>query len=161
MNEEPPVRFVADVMLGSLARWLRLLGYDTDYASQRDDAELARIARAEDRVLLTRDRELARRRGIRVLLVESQSLDEQLAQVGAAVPLRSEAGPARSPVSTSPPPRCPECNAALVPASRQQVAGEVPAYVWRHHRHFKRCPGCGRIYWRGTHWQNMQTRLGG
>ncbi len=73
-------------MLGSLARWLRLLGYDADYDNRRDDAELVRLARAEDRVLLTRDRELAARRGVRTLFVASQVLDEQLDQVTAAFP---------------------------------------------------------------------------
>ena len=73
---ESPTRFEVDGMLGSLARWLRILGYDTDYANQRDDAELVRIARAEDRVLLTRDRELAGWRGVHALLIESQSLDD-------------------------------------------------------------------------------------
>ena len=149
MSAERPPRFVVDGMLGSLARWLRILGYDTDYANQRDDNELVRIARAENRVLLTRDRELAARRGVQALLVESQSLDEQLAQVRQAFPL------ADGKVSA----RCPVCNTPLVQASREEVADRVPAYVLRHHRHFQRCPGCRRVYWRGSHWQKMQARL--
>ncbi len=148
MDEEQP-RFVVDGMLGSLARWLRILGYDTDYANQRDDAELVRIARAEDRILLTRDRELAARRGVRALLVESQVLDEQLAQVRAAFP--PTAGPASA--------RCPVCNTALVRATREEVADRVPAYVLKRHRRFRRCPGCQRIYWPGSHWRNMQAKL--
>jgi uncharacterized protein with PIN domain len=147
--DEVPTRFVVDGMLGSLARWLRILGYDADYANRRDDAELVRIARAEQRVLLTRDRELAGRRGVQTLLVASQSLDEQLAQVTAAFPPPSGASPSY----------CPACNTPLVQATRQQVAGQVPAYVLQHHQHFQRCPGCERIYWPGSHWKNMQARL--
>lgn len=147
--DESPTCFVVDGMLGSLARWLRILGYDTDYANQRDDPELVRIARAESRVLLTRDRELAGRRGVRALLVESQSLDEQLAQVTAAFPL--------IPATSSS--RCPVCNTALVQVAREEVTHQVPAYVFEQHRHFQRCPGCDRIYWRGSHWRNMQARL--
>lgn len=147
--DEGPTRFVVDGMLGSLARWLRILGYDTDYANQRDDAELVRIARAEGRVLLTRDGELAGRRGVRALLVESQSLDDQLAQVTAAFPLPP--GPHSA--------RCSVCNAALVQVTREEVADRVPPYVLRQHDHFQRCPGCDRIYWRGSHWRNMQDRL--
>jgi len=147
MDEGPP-RFVVDGMLGSLARWLRILGYDTDYANRRDDAELVRIARAEKRVLLTRDRELASRRGVPVLLVESQSLDEQLAQVTSAY---TPPGPGAR--------RCPVCNATLVQAQPQEVADRVPPYVLRQHRHFQRCPDCERIYWQGSHWQHMQGRL--
>jgi uncharacterized protein with PIN domain len=145
---DAPARFVVDGMLGSLVRWLRRLGYDTDYANQRSDAELVRIARAEDRTLLTRDRELAGRRGIRALLVESQLLDEQLAQVKSAFPL-PPGGPGR----------CAECNSPLEPATPDEVAGRVPAYVHRQHSHFQRCPGCGRIYWPGSHWEAIQARL--
>ena len=147
--DEGPTRFVVDGMLGSLARWLRILGYDADYANRRDDAELVRIARAEQRVLLTRDRELAAHRGVQTLLIASQSLDEQLAQVTAAFPPPSGASPGY----------CPVCNTPLVQTTRQQVAGQVPAYVLQHHQHFQRCPGCERIYWPGSHWKNMQARL--
>jgi uncharacterized protein with PIN domain len=147
--DQGPTRFVVDGMLGSLARWLRILGYDADYANRRDDAELVRVARAEQRVLLTRDRELAGRRGVQTLLIASQSLDEQLVQVTAAFPPPSGAGPGY----------CPICNTRLVPATRQQVAGQVPAYVLKQHQQFQRCPGCERIYWPGSHWQNMQARL--
>lgn len=144
-----PTPFVVDGMLGSLARWLRILGYDTNYANQRDDAELVRIARAEERVLLTRDRELAGRRGVRALLVESQLLDEQLAQVTAAYP----------PSPGSHPGRCPVCNALLIQARPEEVAGRVPEYILKRHHSFQHCPGCERIYWQGSHWRNMQARL--
>jgi uncharacterized protein with PIN domain len=146
---DSPTRFVVDGMLGSLARWLRILGYDTDYANQRDDPELVRIARAENRVLLTRDRELAGRRGVHALLIESQSLDEQLAQVTDAFPPPSEAQPGR----------CSVCNTVLVETSPEEVAHRVPRYVLRQHHQFMRCPGCDRVYWRGSHWRNMQARL--
>jgi uncharacterized protein with PIN domain len=136
-------------MLGSLARWLRLLGYDADYDNRRDDAELVRLARAENRVLLTRDRELAARRGVQALFVASQVLDEQLAQVTAAFPRAAGSGPVR----------CPVCNTALVPATPGELAGRLPAYVLRKHHDFQRCPGCDRVYWPGSHWQNMQARL--
>ncbi len=147
--DESPTRFVVDGMLGSLARWLRILGYDTDYVNQRDDAELVRVARAEDRVLLTRDRELAGRRGVKTLLIESQSLDDQLAQVTAAFPLPP--GPHSA--------RCSVCNTALVEATPKEVAHRVPRYVLKRHPQFRRCPGCDRVYWRGSHWRNMQARL--
>jgi uncharacterized protein with PIN domain len=148
--DESPTRFVVDGMLGSLARWLRILGYDTDYTNQRADAELVRIARAEDRVLLTRDRQLAGRRGVRALLIESQALDDQLTQVTSTFP----------PPPTSEPGRCSVCNTVLIHATPQEVAGRVPEYVLKQHQHFQHCPGCDRIYWRGSHWRNMQVRLG-
>ncbi|RME40127.1 MAG: hypothetical protein D6793_00070, partial [Thermoflexia bacterium] len=75
------MRFLADGMLGRLARWLRLLGYDTAYENHADDLELARRARAEGRILLTRDRALAARKGLRALLIESEDVQEQVRQV--------------------------------------------------------------------------------
>ena len=147
--DEDLTRFVVDGMLGSLARWLRILGYDTDYVNQRDDPELVRIARAENRVLLTRDRELAARRGVKALLVESQTLDDQLAQVTAAFP----------PPPASHPGRCSVCNTVLVEATPAEVAHRVPRYVLKRHHQFMHCPGCDRVYWRGSHWRNMRARL--
>lgn len=149
MDDATVVRFVADGMLGSLARWLRRLGYDTDYANDRDDNTLVRIARADGRVLLTRDRGLAGRRNLRVLLIESQTLDEQLRQVRRAYPL--------PPVLR--PPRCSECNTPLLSASPEEVAGRVPPYVERTYAHFHVCEGCGRIYWPGSHREHMAARL--
>jgi hypothetical protein len=146
---DTPARFVVDGMLGSLARWLRILGYDADYANRRDDAELVRIARAEGRVLLTRDHGLAGRRGVQALLIQSQLLDEQLAEVTFRFPLPPGQRAAR----------CPVCNAALLGATREEVAGRVPAYVLQKHRRFQHCPACRRVYWRGSHWRNMQDRL--
>jgi uncharacterized protein len=149
-DESAAMRFVVDVMLGRLARWLRRLGYDTDYANDRDDATLARIARAESRVLLTRDRALAARRGLRALLIDSQILDEQLAQVRAAFPLPTALRCSR----------CSECNGLLAPATRAEVASRVPPYVLRTYAHFQVCPGCGRAYWPGTHRAGIECRLG-
>src|SRR5512135_199764 len=80
-DSTPPPRFIADVMLGRLARWLRVLGYDTLYSSTMDDPELARIARLQDRILLTSDVELARRRGLRVILLTDDQVETQLRTV--------------------------------------------------------------------------------
>jgi uncharacterized protein with PIN domain len=141
--------FVVDAMLGTLAKWLRILGYDAIYDPGLDDYQLMRLARAEGRVLLTRDGELARRRGIETLLVESQVLEEQLRQVLDELDL--EPAPAFS--------RCPVCNEPLVSLDREAARDRVPAYVARTHEHFRLCPGCGRVYWRGSHWQQMEERL--
>ncbi len=137
-----------DAMLGKLARWLRLLGYDVVYM-QAEDHVLARRARAEGRVLLTRDRELARRRGLEALLITSQELAAQLAQVRRELP-------APSPDT---PPRCMTCNAPLSEVSREEAAAHVPPYVARVHSSFRRCPVCEKIYWPGTHWRKIKARL--
>jgi uncharacterized protein with PIN domain len=136
-------------MLGTLAKWLRILGYDTLYDPRLDDHQLVRLARAEDRILLTRDRPLAGRRGLRVLLIAGQELDEQLRQV--LVELELEPDRAYS--------RCPVCNGLLEAISHEEARAQVPPYVARTHTQFKHCSSCGRIYWQGTHWQQMEEHL--
>ncbi len=143
METEVP-RLLLDAMLGKLARWLRLLGYDALYL-QAEDTLLARRARAEGRLLLTRDRELAKRRGLRVLLVEAQELEAQLREILPRLPA----------LPPQAPPRCMLCNEPLRPISHAEASELVPPYVAAHHDDFKQCPRCGRVYWRGTHWDGI------
>ena len=143
------MKLLLDGMLGRLAKWLRLLGYDTAYFPDLDDHELVRLARAQGRVLLTRDRELTRRRGLTCLLVESDELEEQIQQVISDLNLKTE-----RPFS-----RCPVCNTLLQEVEKPSVKGRVPPYVFRTKEHFNLCPECGRIYWRGTHWDNMRQEM--
>ncbi|RLC63369.1 MAG: hypothetical protein DRI79_08740 [Chloroflexi bacterium] len=148
MNDES-LRLLADGMLGKLAKWLRLLGYDTAYDNAASDPELARRARAEGRILLTRDHELAARRGLRTLLIQSETLEEQLREV------RDALGPPLHPALS----RCAVCNAVLEPVSPAEIADRVPPYVLRTQSEFRRCPGCGRVYWPGTHIQMMHDLI--
>jgi uncharacterized protein with PIN domain len=148
-DKETP-RLLVDAMLGRLAHWLRLLGYDTLYWREGSDLALAEQAAAEDRLIVTRDRQLAARRGVRTLLVTAEDLDAQLVEVRAALGGRPE------PFS-----RCPECNAMLEDLSRAAARDLVPTYVWHTQTTFRRCPGCGRVFWKGTHWPGLSARLEG
>jgi uncharacterized protein with PIN domain len=148
-NSLIPLRLLADGMLGRLARWLRLLGYDTAYDNAATDAELARRARAEGSVLLTRDHELAARRGLRTLLIQSQEIEEQVRQVWEAL------GPPPDPALS----RCAVCNHALEPVALAEIADRVPPYVLRTQTEFHRCPGCGRVYWPGSHLRAMRGHM--
>ena len=143
------LKLLADGMLGRLARWLRLLGYDTAYDNVADDLALARQARAEGRVLLTRDRELAARRGLRTLLIHSETLEEQLQEV------RQALGPPPHPPLS----RCTVCNVELSSVAPEDVAERVPPYVLRTQSRFRQCPRCGRVYWAGTHVREMENVL--
>jgi uncharacterized protein with PIN domain len=147
--DDESVRLLADGMLGKLAKWLRLLGYDTAYDNVASDAELARRARAEGRVLLTRDRELSRRHGLRTLLIESEVLEEQVREVQEHL-----SPPPQPPLS-----RCAVCNSVLDTVSPAQIADCVPPYVLRTHSEFRRCPGCGRVYWAGSHLDKMSDQM--
>ncbi len=143
------VRFLADAMLGRLKKWLRLLGYDTAWAGNLSDAQVARWARAEGRILLTRDTALAHRRGLQVILLHSQQLPEQLREMQEQIVL-----PPAKLFS-----RCTVCNALLLPLSRAEAKSLVPPYVWRTQLQFRRCPRCGRVYWAGTHRQRVLSFL--
>ncbi len=142
-------RYLADAMLGRLARWLRALGYDTAY-SQGEDGDLLRQARDEGRLLLTRDRLLARRAREQGLLVPQAPPLEQLRFVLTARP------PAHPPRPFS---RCLLCNLPLEELDPGLVRLRVPEVVARTHSRFLRCPGCLRIYWAGSHWARMRQAL--
>jgi len=149
-------RFLADCNVGRLARWLRALGYDASYHERIGDAELVREAAAESRVVLTRDRDLTKRRVIqtgvvRAVLIRDDEVTEQLRQVFAELGL--ELNEALT--------RCIECNSELQSRPPSTVADRVPPYVRLTQSRYSECPDCGRIYWAGTHWQRMQAVLAG
>jgi uncharacterized protein len=146
----PPPRFVADAMLGRLARWLRVLGLDTAYDASLDDRALVELANREDRVLLTRDRHLLReRRPRRAVEITANAPLDQLAalvdELGLSVPDELFR-------------RCLVCNTLLddVPAAQAPrlvapAARALPGPV-------RRCSTCGRVYWPGSHVRRM-TRV--
>jgi hypothetical protein len=138
-------------MLGRLARWLRLLGYDTAYENDATDHELARRARGEGRILLTRDQQLSNRRGLETLLIQSQELAQQVQEV------REGIGPPPDPSLS----RCSICNVVLEDLTAEDVVDRVPPYVLKTHRKFRHCPRCGRVYWSGSHVETMDEQLEG
>ncbi|MBI4162018.1 MAG: Mut7-C RNAse domain-containing protein [Acidobacteria bacterium] len=146
------MRFVVDCMLGSLARWLLILGHDVRYDRAWDDETLLRIAGEEGRTLVTRDRKLAERRVLRDrILIGSQVLEEQIRQI-----LR-EKGLGVDPRRLFR--RCLDCNLATEEAPPASVRDAVPPYVFRTQKRFTRCRGCGKIFWRATHVARMLERL--
>jgi hypothetical protein len=142
-----PERFVADVMVGKLARWLRVLGVDVLYDPRWTDPDLIGLARRERRVLLTRDRPLARQPGEpERVLIESDDFRAQLRQVVSRFSL-DRSGRLFT--------RCIECNHPLEKAPVEQVRERVPPYVWATQASFKRCHSCDKIFWGGTHRDQM------
>jgi uncharacterized protein with PIN domain len=142
-------RFVADVMLGRLARWLRALGFDTLYFHDAPDRRLLAVALAEGRRLLTRDAALARRAREAGFLVRAEGLDGQIREVTEALRLAPDRALSR----------CLECNGRLVPAEPEAVRHRVPPYTFATQREFRACLGCDRVYWAGTHVAGIARRL--
>lgn len=139
---EPP-KFAADVMVGRLARWLRILGFDTFYSNRAEDPFLRSLCISEDRTLLTKDRELCRQLGDggRGYLVRAVHLEDQLVEIYRGFDLnRFERQP-----------RCSRCNGALSAIGKEKVENQIPPYVFRTQKFFSFCSGCKKIYWRGTH----------
>jgi uncharacterized protein with PIN domain len=150
-------RFITDAMLGKLTKWLRVMGIDVVYDPDTADAELLQCAERRGRILLTRDRRLMRRRGpARRLYIESDYYQEQVRQVLQVFDLANKIQ-----VFT----RCIRCNAPLRAIAKRLVAERVPPYVYTTQMTFKHCVACDRLYWGGTHRENMlrqlQAMLGG
>jgi uncharacterized protein len=144
-------RFVTDAMLGKLTKWLRVMGIDVTYEPDTTDAQLLQRAERGGRILLTRDRRLMRRRGsARRFYIESDYYHEQVRQVVQAFHLADTIQ-----VFT----RCLRCNAPLCTIAKQIAVERVPPYVYATQMIFKQCVACNRLYWGGTHRDNMLRQL--
>lgn len=143
-----------DTNVGRLAKWLRILGYDTLFINDLDDDELIRIAMDEGRILLTKDTRILRRRVVydgqlKLVLIRDDDVKGQIRQVVQTLNLDH----------TKPFSLCLECNQPLMPREKDEVQELVPPYVFKSQTQYMQCPSCHRIYWRGTHWQRMKREL--
>lgn len=148
-----PLIFLADAHLGGLARFLRMLGFDTLHNQTWPDAEIRRIAHDESRIVLTRDRGLLMCREIaRGCYVRAIRVEAQLAEVVSRYRLSHEARPFTL---------CLRCNVPLEDLPKEKATGRVPERVLQLHEHFTHCSACGRIYWPGTHYERMKNSVPG
>jgi uncharacterized protein with PIN domain len=143
--------FVADCMLGRLARWLRVLGFDVLYFPRIEDAALLAVARREGRVLLTRDTGLIERTGGHpVLFVASEKWEDQLVQVLETFGLKDRIAPHT---------RCLDCNAPLKPLPKERARNLAAPFIIERAEAFALCPACGRVFWKGSHTDDMDARI--
>ncbi len=149
------VGFIVDNNVGKLAKWLRVMGYDTLLFKEKDDGKMLKIALSQDRVVLTKDTQIMKRRlvtsgRLKAVLIEDDAPKAQLRQIVSALNLDYQFRPFSL---------CLECNQKLVARGRDEVRDSVPPYVFKTQSQYMECPSCHRIYWRGTHWQAMSREL--
>lgn len=146
-----PARFVLDIHLGRLAAYLRMLGFDTLYRNDYEDEELARVASAENRILLTRDVGLLKRGIVRHgYFVRSIVPEQQIRDVMQYYRLASQAEPFQ---------RCIKCNGALIDVAKDEILEQLPANTAEVFDKFRQCPDCDQIYWRGSHLERMERLI--
>ena len=145
-------RFLLDGMLDSLARWLRILGYDTLYHIDMEDDLLRAEAQDSQRVLVTRDAELhkkAEKTGLNSVLIHSDHIMEQLKELVDAQDI------SLIPKNT----RCPRCNGELEPVDKDDITGKVPMESYNVFDEYWVCSMCNAIYWKGSHWVQIEETL--
>jgi len=142
--------FIADCHLGKLAKYLRFMGFDTLYFPQIDDNDLIKLANRDERVILTRDRELSERKKADCLLLQSIEMEKQLQEVIRVFGLQTYHPDAS---------RCIVCNKPLRTVAKEDVIDRLPVKVIKYFSHFEICVECGRIYWHGDHYKRMRASL--
>lgn len=147
--------FIVDTNVGKLAKWLRMMGFDTFFFDEIDDGMMVKMALAQNRIIITRDTEFMKRRAVttrrvRAILVSGDNPELQMQTVLAELELSNKSKPFT---------RCIECNVELNELEREVAAGLVPERVYEQQDQYMVCPSCRRIYWRGTHWKAMKDKL--
>jgi len=145
------MRFIVDCMLGKLAKWLKILGFDAVFFSKIEDPELLTLAYKEGRILLTRDNGLIEKsHDIQTLFIGSEDWNEQVEQVLDEYELWQDIQPYS---------RCIECNAELKDLPKSRARNLVTPFVFEQANAFAICPSCGRVFWKGTHHQDMEVKI--
>ncbi|MEK6728342.1 MAG: Mut7-C RNAse domain-containing protein [Candidatus Omnitrophota bacterium] len=145
------MKFLLTKELGRLAKWLRILGFDTEYFNQDNTSSLIIQALRDERIVITRNHRLPAARGYKTILIKTEKIKEQISEALKALKIKPDSGMMFS--------RCILCNEELSPVDKEKIKDKVPAYVFRTQKSFIACPKCKRIYWQGTHWGNVEVTL--
>ena len=149
------IKFIVDINVGKLVKWLRMMGYDALLFRETDDGIMIKIALRQNRVVLTKDSQIMKRRVVttgklKILLLEGDNSRTQLRRVVNALDLNYNFKPLS---------RCLVCNRLLVISDNDNISNKVPPYIFANQSQYRRCPSCHRVYWQGTHWQAMIEEL--
>jgi len=139
------MKFIADSMLGRLAKWLRLFGYDTAYFKGKSDSELIYESIKQRRVILTRDSRISKNKPLKIIFIKSERFTEQIRQVAKDLNIEFE----KERYFT----RCLGCNARLIKIEKEKVKDRVPAFIYKTQKIYSCCPNCEKIFWEGSHIQ--------
>ena len=142
------MKFIADGMLGRVARWLRLMGYDTLYMNTPHKTEIIRMARKEKRLILTKDRKLYEENPEITFYIEGKNTESQLKEIKNKLNLEIDEEKIFS--------ICSICNVPLVRKEKEEIKHLVPEYVYNNKEEFSQCPRCGRVYWEGDHCKHIR-----
>ncbi|WP_242928797.1 Mut7-C ubiquitin/RNAse domain-containing protein [Pontibacter vulgaris] len=146
-----PVKFILDVHLGKLAKLLRMAGFDTLYETSYDDKVIAQIARADNRIVLTRDVGLLKHKAIQQgYWLRSQHGNEQLTEVIKRYGLQKAVQPFK---------RCLVCNGLIRQVEKETVQEQLPPKTKLYFSEFYQCTCCNKVYWKGSHYERMQQFL--
>ncbi|MFQ5975300.1 MAG: DUF5615 family PIN-like protein [Candidatus Hydrothermarchaeales archaeon] len=146
------MKFIADAMLGRLARWLRLSGYDVQYTNDMENGLVLRISREEGRIILTRDKglyEKAIRNNTQAVLLKSNDFTDRIRQLQKELGVIIQDNPKLA--------RCPVCNGVIAQIQKKEVGFEVPPKILEQVDEFWKCTECEKIYWHGGHWKNISS----
>lgn len=144
-KRESSPKFIATFEVGRLCKWLRILGYDTEYFNKGKKSQLIMRSLREGRVILTRESNLSRYSGIRTIRIKSDLVEEQVRQVLRQMRLKTE----KDKMFT----RCVLCNRPIHNVKKEDVKSKIPPYVYKTQNIFFKCQDCEKIYWKGTHWK--------
>ena len=147
------MKFILTRELGRLAKWLRILGFDSEYFQEDNIGSLIIQALRDNRIILTRNLRMHDIYGTKIIYIKSERLPEQVAQLLKELKLGSNSKQMFS--------RCIICNTELIAVEKEKIQDRVPEYVFATQDNFVTCPQCKRIYWQGTHWGNVKKILEG
>ena len=146
--------FIADEMLVKLARWLRIIGINVENVSEVEEDEILKLVQAKNAVLLTSDKMLHKKafsQKIEAILVPDSPLENQIKTI--IYNSKIELPPKLKPII------CPVCNGKLKEIQKSKISGKIPNKVYKKHNKFWECKECGKVYWKGTHWEEIKKRL--
>jgi len=148
------MRFLFDEMLKNLAHWFRILGIDSEFFTGKSDTQLLEYARKNRLIFVTRDfplYERCKKKGVDCVLVKDEPLEDQIVQV-----LNETGATVTFPQKT----RCASCNGELEEKAGEELAGEIPEKTSAHQQKFWKCKNCGKVFWEGSHWKNINRIFG-